>query len=836
MEKRSQAAQPAIERALIGLDASVTRDANSLSKGVARAYHERRRPRPVWAGVKGPSTGGVMGTCGVGRSVPRSFAFVSAVVLLLLFCVPSALALEPPRPGELDKYRADGTLAARQAFAEKLGNDRLAPGLAARLKTKAIFEGAGVDGSVFLPPSGWRGMPTKGNVKILTLLIDFNDYPAINSSATIQSKIFGSGVAGDFPYNSLTEYYKRSSYNQLNITGNVLGWYRAGNRSAVTQTAAGREALIKTALKSYEATHDFSQYDNDGDGVIDYFVVVWTGPDTGWSGLWWGYQTSYQDQTVTLDGKKLNTYSWQWECRYSGGSPTTGIYDQIVVLHETGHALGLPDYYDYDDTVGPDGGVGQLDMMDSNWGDHNAFSKWILDWITPQVVTGAPQSVTLAASGTSGQALLVMPGANSSNPFTEYFMVQNRQRVGNDSDCANFSYQNMPNDGLLIWHLDAQLTSRSWGDDYLFDNSYTTHKLLRLMEADGLEEIENVTNSWANAGDYYNAGKTFTDSTAPNSKKYNGSASNVSVTGISGPGLSMTFQAGVSGAPPGAPTVTSFLPTSGAVGSLVTITGTNLSGASAVSFNGTAATSFTPVGATQVTATVPTASTSGTISVTTPNGTGFSAGSFTVTGSPPSGDDDDIPGVAIPGSPFNGSISESTDLDDVFRIALTTGQTLKASITGPAGSDFRLYLYAPGTASVKDSDTPYLAVAHGPAYPCSFTYKATMSGTFYLDAYAETGAGSYSVTYSAAAKAKITRLSPTSAKRGGTVTITGTGFGKTRGSSSVKFGATACTKYVSWSATQIKCKVPASAKYGVVKVTVKTAAGTSNAKSFTVKR
>jgi M6 family metalloprotease-like protein len=779
-----------------------------------------------------------MGTCGVGRFVSRSFAFVSAVVLLLLFCVSSALALEPPRPGELGKYRADGTLAARQAFAEKLGNDRLAPGLAARLKTKAILESAGVDASVFLPPSGWRGMPTKGNVKILTLLIDFNDYPAINSSASIQSRIFGSGVAGDFPYNSLTEYYARSSYNQLNIGGNVLGWYRAGNRSAVTQTDAGREALIKTALKSYEATHDFSQYDNDGNGVIDYFVVVWTGPDTGWSGFWWGYQPRNEDQTVTLDGKTLNTYSWQWECRYSGGSPTTGVYDQIVVLHETGHALGLPDYYDYDDTVGPDGGVGGLDMMDSAWGDHNAFSKWILDWITPQVVTGAPQSVTLAASGTSDQALLVMPGASSSSPFTEYFMVQNRQRVGNDSNCSNIPDQNMPNDGLLIWHLDAQLTSRSWGDDYLYDNSYTSHKLLRLMEADGLEEIQ-TSSAWADAGDYYNTGKTFTGSTAPNSKKYNGSASNVSVTGISNPGLLMTFQAGASDAPPGAPTVSSFAPTSGPVGTSVTITGTNLSGVSAVRFNGTAATSFTPVGATQVMATVPTAATSGTISVTTANGTGFSAGSFTVTGSPPSGDDDDIPGVAIPASPFTGSLSNVTDRDDVFSVRLGAGDTLKASLTGAAGTDFDLYLYPPGTATVR-IEGGTVASAVSASYPDAFIYTPTQSGTYYLDVYAFSGAGAgaYTVTYSVApaAKARITKLSPTSAKRGVTVTITGTGFGKTRGSSSVKWGTIACTKYVSWSATQIKCKVPATAKYGAVKVTVKTSAGTSNAKSFTVRR
>jgi len=110
--------------------------------------------------------------------------------------------------------------------------------------------------------------------------------------------------------------------------------------------------------------------------------------------------------------------------------------------------------------------------------------------------------------------------------------------------------------------------------------------------------------------------------------------------------------------------------------------------------------------------------------------------------------DDDIPGVAIPASPFSDSVSSTTDLDDVFSIALTAGQTLTVALVGPTGSQFNMYLYAPGTVSVKNPDTPYVAVAVGTTYPCSFSYTATQSGTYYLDVYAKTGAGSYSVAYS----------------------------------------------------------------------------------------
>ena len=80
------------------------------------------------------------------------------------------------------------------------------------------------------------------------------------------------------------------------------------------------------------------------------------------------------------------------------------------------------------------------------------------------------------------------------------------------------------------------------------------------------------------------------------------------------------------------PTVASFSPITGPVGTAVNITGAGFTGATAVAFNGTAATTRAVVSDTQITATVPAGATSGTIAVTTPNGVGVSAGAFTVTG------------------------------------------------------------------------------------------------------------------------------------------------------------------------------------------------------------
>jgi hypothetical protein len=88
---------------------------------------------------------------------------------------------------------------------------------------------------------------------------------------------------------------------------------------------------------------------------------------------------------------------------------------------------------------------------------------------------------------------------------------------------------------------------------------------------------------------------------------------------------------GISAPVSAAPTITSFTPTSGNVGTSVTITGTNFTGATAVSFNNTNATTFNVESATSITATVPTGATTGRIRVTTAGGTATSTTDFTVT-------------------------------------------------------------------------------------------------------------------------------------------------------------------------------------------------------------
>jgi M6 family metalloprotease-like protein len=476
--------------------------------------------------------------------------------LILVLVIPAAAyALQPPTAQQIEQYKKDGSFSQRAARAEMIGNHKTGKFLARRAQRKTekmVLKARGLSDeeinaqmAVSAPPPAWTGLQTSGTQKVLVLLVDFPEYPHQDETQSVNDfngKFTGSGDPALYPYESLGNYYQRSSYNKLKITTGVvdnsstssaLGWYRAQNPRSYYEKlgdGAGQDALIKEAINYYDAQgQDFAQYDNNSDGAIDAVYLKWTGPNNGWANFWWAYQWVFHDATYTVDGKSLSKYVWSW---YGADTYTStywqGEYEPRVDIHETGHLLGLPDYYDYKSGIGPEGGVGGLDMMDNNWGDHNCFSKFLLDWISPEFIPAGSSTKTFEPSGVSQDAALIMPGATN-NIFSQYFMVQYRKRdTGNDPS----SY---PTDGMLIWHVDATLNSS--GTDFVYDNSYTTHKLLALEQADGLGEIE--ADGWADAGDYYINSKSFDPNSIPNSNNYANKVTNVYVDNFTAPNITM---------------------------------------------------------------------------------------------------------------------------------------------------------------------------------------------------------------------------------------------------------------------------------------------------------
>ncbi len=413
-----------------------------------------------------------------------------------------------------------------------------------------------------VPPPVWRGgLASKGTVRVPVFLVDFADAPHLASQTPgdVQEKMFGAGDASEFPAESLRAFYQRSSYDQLTIQGDVYGWYRSPyTRAQFEQEAADYEALyadeygegigpkyarsllVTTVLREYDAHVDFSQYDSDNDGHIDAVFVKWAGERGEWGTLWWGTQ-GYHRWNATFDGKGV----WKFvSSEYSADSaryPGYPFYSPLVDIHETGHLLGLPDYYDYDMTVGPDGGVGGWDMMDFNRGDHNAFSKYLLGWLVPTVVTEGERVIELQPSSTSTNAVLIMPGA-SFHSYEEFFMAEYRAPgTGNIPNTVPVVFGGFmtgvdapyTTEGLFVWHVDARLNPE--GTNFAYDNSYTEHKLLRLMEADGQEHLEHAStryDGYFDQADIYSPGRWFGPSTVPNSCSYAGGSTGVGIDRI----------------------------------------------------------------------------------------------------------------------------------------------------------------------------------------------------------------------------------------------------------------------------------------------------------------
>jgi len=245
--------------------------------------------------------------------------------------------------------------------------------------------------------------------------------------------------------------------------------------------------------------------------------------------------------------------------------------------------------------------------------------------------------------------------------------------------------------------------------------------------------------------------------------------------------------------PPSIPTVSAFQPSSGPVGTAVVVTGTNLTGASALSFNGMTAT-FAVNSASQITATVPSGATTGKVSVTTAGGIASSTTDFTVT--------------AAASSPTITSFTPASGL--VGTTVTITGTNLTNATSVKLN----------GTTAVVSTNSATQITTKVPSGATTGTFSVTTAGG------TGTAATNFTVTIPAPT---ITGFNPTSGPVGTSIIVAGTNL----------TGATAFTLNGSAApitgntSTQIAVTVPAGATSG--KLSVTTLGGTAtSANNFTV--
>jgi hypothetical protein len=229
---------------------------------------------------------------------------------------------------------------------------------------------------------------------------------------------------------------------------------------------------------------------------------------------------------------------------------------------------------------------------------------------------------------------------------------------------------------------------------------------------------------------------------------------------------------------PKPPSIASFAPTAGPVGTEVTVSGSNLNGTAAVRFNGLAASSFDLDSNTQLRAIVPSGATNGPISVTNADGTGSSANSFSVLGPP----------TISSFAPTNGPVGQEVTIGGSNFSGLTN-----IAFNGISASNINL-----DSDSQVRAEVP-LGASTGPITVSNALGSATTQSNF-------------SVTN----LPSVLSFTPATGTAGTIVTITGLNF---TGASSVTFNGTSATSFSVSSDTQIQATVPVGASTGKIQVT-----------------
>ena len=323
---------------------------------------------------------------------------------------------------------------------------------------------------------GYGITPSIGDINILVVPVEFNDYePFSDNQLEAINKAFN-GENSDYSnsyWESVKSYYLKSSYNKLNFNfdiTDVISSPLSGDEFTFKENLSdGRGSLelldyIYQNLTINNRQVDYSNYDNNNDGYIDGVWLIYNANN---------YNEVYNNQEfwaytyVTENTPNITNPTF---CRYANASQiflyadnNLGL-DVHTLIHETGHMLGLDDYYTYDELETPISATGGLDMMDLNIGDHNSFSKFSLGWINPLVINGET-SITLKPFNESGEAI-ILKGSNTSlnSPFNEYFIVEYYTPNNLFSlDSSTHYRENYPRyydyNGLRIYHIDSRLIS-----------------------------------------------------------------------------------------------------------------------------------------------------------------------------------------------------------------------------------------------------------------------------------------------------------------------------------------------------------------------------------------
>lgn len=316
-------------------------------------------------------------------------------------------------------------------------------------------------------------LPSEGEPHIFTVLVEFRNVRFTLEDPQSQFFALLNGQVGS--------YFREQSNGRyrpvFDVYGPVLldkpmatyGKDRMENGERLGDMAP--EKALYEACQQLDASIDFTTYDADKDGILDLALFIYAGYDqAGGAGAdaIWSHHADIQDGAdpplvqARLDDVELGYYFCTSELRGTDGAEPSGIGKMV---HEMGHALGLPDLYDTDGAKnGLAGGMYQFSVMAQGLynkaGDEPppflALEKTLLGWMAPEDFVPWPEQGWMHLS--PGEAAL--------------------SATSREGEC--FYYECLPI-GLLVYHVDRSsrplqgAPAISYWDDWRVSNQVNAY-------------------------------------------------------------------------------------------------------------------------------------------------------------------------------------------------------------------------------------------------------------------------------------------------------------------------------------------------------------------------
>lgn len=361
-----------------------------------------------------------------------------------------------------------------------------------------------------------ENFPTLGSLRGLVLLVEFadNELQPDHDNALFDRVMNEPGFSDYDATGSVADYFADQSAGlftpQFDVVGPIklsktMQYYGKNDSFGNDQSAYLMiEEACQVAHDSLAT--DFSCYDYDNDGKVDFVYVIYAGYAESYgasSNTIWPHasELSAYYSYLTLDGKQVDRYACSSELKYVSGTTLEGIG---TFCHEFGHVIGLPDLYN---TRGTTAQMGAWDVMDiGNYNNnsrtpagYSAFERASLGWIELTELDEPADDVQLEGLIATRRAYRL-----STQKENEYFILENRQLTGWDAF--------LPGSGLMITHIDYEPSV--WQTNGV---NAGVHPRVDIVEADGTQGNGEATDLYPTA-----TNNAFTDFTSPSSLSWDG--------------------------------------------------------------------------------------------------------------------------------------------------------------------------------------------------------------------------------------------------------------------------------------------------------------------------